>query len=258
MRYGEAARWQKTKEKHGTTHLARRRLRAKSEVKKQCKTVKEGRAPDTYAVIEARKIRRMKSKLLQITAKVKKGKSNVPSDQKSVPIAIPPSSNIPNTLLSSSKPDTLSAQATLKESTILPASEKVLSNKNPSFTLPTPSPVLTIQEEKCIQGFIWKENSCWLDSSLEALYQAHHPFISFPPMIFDTPEAKSSVLVTILQLFRDRKDLECDNSVTVADLTTKITNGKRNLRKMLAKKKIIQDIRHPDDYLVSLLLPFVV
>ena len=87
-----------------------------------------------------------------------------------------------------------------------------------------------------ITSYRWKDNSCWLDTSLELLYQVlgAQLLASLPDQDRDDISTQDSILLNICQGFEARLHGECDSD--------NMSRHRDELRTLLHKQSVIKEI----------------
>lgn len=240
------------KAKYHTTHPHRQGPNGEpAKLVKRRKTKREGRAPDTIAVIEARKKQRLKRNILSLENRVRKLASmpplkSMPTKEKSVKGM--EFSQIEKNLEEESLPPIQKMELRSRK---LPAKrtiwvesdslEEILNDLPDDEDLRAP-----IEDSRHIRGVQWKSNSCPLDSSLEAIYQTLYPFL---PIIQDPLQpSRDTILFSTVHMLDNRKRWEEDLTLDGREFSAKITEAKIHLRSMMIARGIIRNERELVDY----------
>jgi hypothetical protein len=254
------------KAKYHTTHPHRQGPNGEPpKLLKRRKTKREGRAPDTVAVIEARRKQRLKQKLLSLEGRVRKLASKPPLKSKptrKTAVKAMDSSQIEKNMKSKSPSPMQRMQLRPRKKPAKPAaragsdsSEQLVIKLSDDDDLITP-----VEDSRRTRGVKWKSNSCPLDSSLEAIYQTLYPFL---PIIQDPLKcSKDTVTFSAMHLLDNRRRWEDEAALDDQEFSSKITEAKIQLRSlMIAKGTLLNDkelvdygVRHLALYLHSLIL----
>ena len=265
------------KAKYHTTHPHRQGPNGEPpKLLKRRKTKREGRAPDTVAVIEAQRKQRLKQKLLSLEGRVRKLASKSPLKSKptrKTAVKMTNSSQIEKNTKDKSPSPMQQMQLRPRKKPAKPAaqagshsSEQLiisLSDDDDMRTRKAPAKPaarsgsdsseqliinisdddelgIPIEDSKRIRGVQWKSNSCPLDSSLEAIYQTLYPF--FPIIQDPLQPSRDTVTFSAMRLLDNRKRWEDEAALSSQEFSSKITEAKFHLRSlMIAKGTLIND-----------------
>jgi hypothetical protein len=240
------------KAKYHTTHPHRQGPNEeRAKLVKRRKTTREGRAPDTIAVIEARKKQRLKQHILSLENRIRKLAPN------------PPLKSMPTTKLPVKEMESSGMDKDAKEKSPPPIQKMQLRPRNSSakqtiwvesddseevlHSLPDDRYLRTpMEDSRRTRGVQWKSNSCPLDSSLEAIYQTLYPFL---PIIQDPLQPyRDTILFSTIHLLDNRKRWEAEATMDGREFSAKITEAKIQLRSMMLARGIIRNERDLVDY----------
>jgi hypothetical protein len=102
-------------------------------------------------------------------------------------------------------------------------------------------------------GVGWAQNSCWLDSVLEALYQTLHPLLPSLPEAVPDDNSDPFVLGAVLRVLQERNALENLDSVTEKVFRERITASKKRLRHTLFEVLYVDSEDSSDDFIVRVI-----